>query len=155
MDSDARVTQNVVELNTTKANLEAVFLSCKNKFAEVDMQRTYFENYSQKLTDAMNETSSKNNADTDAKFKVLTAELNAYAASMETRLAAEFESTKKFVTQIKDRIRRTRVAGGTARREEEQVDDQRLPSFEDAGKGQRTGIQAVDGHRRAATRKCS
>ena len=113
VDSDARVTQNVVELNTTKSDLEAVFLSRKNKFAEVDMQRESLENYSTQMTACMNETRDKNNADTDARFKVLIAELNAYATSMETRLAAEFDSTKKFVTEIEDRIRRTGVAGGT------------------------------------------
>ena len=111
-DSDARVTQNVAELNATRATLEALYESCKNKFTELDMQRECFETYSSQQTEAMNETSAKHNLDTDAKFKVLTGELNAYAASMETRLAAEFDSTKKFVTEIEDRIRRTGVAGG-------------------------------------------
>ena len=108
-DSDARITQNVVELNSTRATLQALYESCKNKFAELDMQRRWFETYSSQLTEAMNETSAKHNLDTDAKVKVLTGELNAYTASMESRLAAEFDSTKKFVREIEDRIRRTEL----------------------------------------------
>ena len=111
-DSENRVSQNVAELNQVKVDLEKVFVSCKEKFAEVDSNRTFLEEYSQQLTTTMNETSSKNNADTAAKFETLTAELNTYAATMESRLGAEFESTKKFITEIEDRIRKTGVAGG-------------------------------------------
>ena len=45
-DSDARVTQKVVELNLTRATLEALYESCKRRFAELDMQREWFETYS-------------------------------------------------------------------------------------------------------------
>ena len=111
-DSENRVSQNVAELNVVKDDLEKVFVACKDKFAEVDSNRAFLEEYAQQLTATMNETSAKNNADTATKFETLTLELNTYAASMESRLAAEFDSTKKFVTEIEDRIRRTGVAGG-------------------------------------------
>ena len=111
-DSENRVSQNVTELNQVKEDLERVFVSCKEKFAEVDSNRAFLEEYAQQFTTTMNETSTKNNADTAAKFETLTAELNTFAATIESRLGAEFESTKKFITEIEDRIRKTGIAGG-------------------------------------------
>ena len=53
-----------------------MYESCRNKFAELDLQRNWFETYASQLTDAMNETSAKHHVDTDAKFKILSDELN-------------------------------------------------------------------------------